>query len=49
MRVRWLENDFKQMGIGALTFTGEDIQLIRHRLGPGSVSENCPEAHQPQI
>jgi hypothetical protein len=37
MRARWLENDFKQMGIGALTFTGEDIQLIRHRLDSASV------------
>jgi hypothetical protein len=32
MRARWTDNDFKQMGIRALTFTAEDIQLIRQRL-----------------
>jgi hypothetical protein len=49
MRARWLENDFKQMGIGALTFTGEDILLIRRHLGPAVVSSNCPEEQKPQI
>ena len=32
MRARWSDNDFKQVGIGALTFTREDVQLIRRRL-----------------
>jgi hypothetical protein len=34
MRARWLDNDFKQMGTGVLTFTSEDIQLIQRSLIP---------------
>jgi hypothetical protein len=37
MQARWSENDFKWMGIKVLTFTPEDVQLIRNRLErPGS-------------
>ena len=34
MRARWLDNDFKQMGMGVLTFTSEDVQLMQRRLVP---------------
>ncbi len=43
MRARWTDNDLKLMGIRALTFTPEDIQLIRRRLAPRDVSVGCPE------
>jgi hypothetical protein len=32
MRARWTENDFQQMRIRMLTFTSEDVLLIRQRL-----------------
>ena len=32
MRARWTDNDFKLMGERLLTFTAEDVQLIRHHL-----------------
>lgn len=32
MRARWTENEFSQMGIGVLTFTAVDVELIRRRL-----------------
>jgi hypothetical protein len=35
MRPRWTDNDFTQMGHGALTFTREDVELIRRRLMGG--------------
>jgi hypothetical protein len=38
MRSRWLDNDFKQMSIGALAFTNEDVRLIRR----GFESVNWP-------
>ena len=41
MRARWLDNDFKQMSLGALTFTNEDIQLIRHRFESASLLATC--------
>lgn len=31
MLARWTENEFAQMGIGALTFDPEDVELIRRR------------------
>ena len=43
MRARWTDNDLKLMGIRALTFTAEDIQLIRRRLAPRDVSVGCSE------
>ena len=41
MRARWTDNDFKQMGIKAITFTAEDIQLIRQRLAHSGTSPGC--------
>jgi hypothetical protein len=32
MRAHWTDNDFKQMGIRVLTFTPEDVQVIRQYL-----------------
>jgi hypothetical protein len=32
MRARWTDNDLRQMGIGVLSFTTEDVQLIRRHL-----------------
>jgi len=43
MRARWLENDFKQMGIGVLAFTNEDVQLMQRRLVSRDPTAGCPE------
>jgi hypothetical protein len=32
MRARWTDNDLRQMGIGVLSFTTEDVRLIRRHL-----------------
>jgi len=41
MRARWLENDFKQMGMGTLTFTNDDVKLIRRSLRTAGASAGC--------
>jgi len=41
MRPRWTDNDFRQMGIGALTFTNEDVRLIRRRFEVQATSAAC--------
>jgi hypothetical protein len=41
MRAHWTDNDFKQMGIRALTFTAEDVQLIRQRLALRGALSGC--------
>jgi hypothetical protein len=41
MRARWLENDFRQMGIGVLTFTNDDVRIIRSRLGAIEPAPSC--------
>jgi hypothetical protein len=38
MRARWTESDFQQMRIRMLTFTGEDVLLIRQRLAQHDTS-----------
>jgi hypothetical protein len=43
MRARWTDNDFKQMGIKVLSFTPDDVQLIRHRLALRDASARCFE------
>jgi hypothetical protein len=43
MRARWTDNDLKQMGIRVLTFTPEDVQLIRRRLAPRDTPPACSE------
>jgi hypothetical protein len=43
MRARWSDNDFKLMGIRALIFTAEDIQLIQHHLALREASAGCSE------
>ncbi len=32
MRARWTDNDLRQMGLGVLSFTTEDVRLIRRHL-----------------
>lgn len=41
MRARWIDSDFKLMGLRLLLFTNEDVQLIRHRLPPRQTSAGC--------
>ena len=41
MRARWQENDFRQMGIGVLTFATEDVRIIYSRLGAFEASGHC--------
>ena len=43
MRARWTDNDFKQMGVRTLTFTAEDVQLIRQHLGPTPRPTGCSD------
>ena len=43
MRARWTDNDLKQMGIRVLTFTPEDVQLIRRLLAHRDASAGCSE------
>jgi hypothetical protein len=41
MRARWTENDFRQMGIGTLRFTNDDVRMIRRRFLPLAPSAGC--------
>jgi hypothetical protein len=41
MRANWTDGDFRLMGTRLLTFTPEDVQLIRRRLVPRDATAGC--------
>ena len=41
MRANWTDGDFQLMGTRLLTFTPEDVQLIRRRLAPSDATAGC--------
>jgi len=41
MRASWTDGDFQLMGTRLLTFTPEDVQLIRRRLAPSDATAGC--------
>jgi|HubBroStandDraft_5_1064220.scaffolds.fasta_scaffold221317_2 hypothetical protein len=41
MRANWTDGDFQLMGTRLLTFTPEDVQLIRRRLAPRDATAGC--------
>ncbi len=49
MRARWTDNDLKQMGLKELTFTPEDVQLIRRRLAHRDASAGCSERRSAKL
>jgi hypothetical protein len=41
MRASWTDGDFQLMGTRLLTFTPEDVQLVRRRLAPPDETAGC--------